>query len=333
MEPAASASLQCPICGAATLPHAVVCASCGVHLDHWRANQDRYREHTAAQREAQRRSAEADAQVLVRRQFAQNRRWFARLSVGALALIGLAALLVAVGAAVWTRQQQAQAERLARHYAQAGECQARHDFACAVSQLETIVREAPDYRDARAQLEQVRVEMRRAELEAALRQAENCLAQADYACAIAGFEKVLAEAPDFPGAADGLQTARQQADEARLAAAYKAALECAAQQDYQCAIAGLTTILTEQPLFATARQQLADIRLSLAQQYLSAGRYQMALDELDRLLAEDPGNAQAQTLVNTVFERWGQQAEADGDWLTAQWVKLLRSLRAGSRAP
>lgn len=113
----------------------------------------------------------------------------------------------------------------------------------------------------------------------------------------------------------------------QLALQYQSAVSCMRRSDYLCARDGLAALLQEEPTYPEAAPQLRDARYELAQQYLQAGQWQPALDELDTLLRDDPADVRALALTKDLFNRWYKDAVGRGDWVIALRVELQRKAR------
>lgn len=129
------------------------------------------------------------------------------------------------------------------------------------------------------------------------------------------------------------QAERSRARDARLAAEYARAVDCQEGRDYVCARDRFVALLGEQRGYADARERLHDVRLALARQYATAGRWQLAVAELDALLDESPTDQAALALLRDVYDRWLADATGRSDWWTAWKVGLQRDARFPPLAP
>jgi predicted Zn-dependent protease len=86
-------------------------------------------------------------------------------------------------------------------------------------------------------------------------------------------------------------------------------------------------LLKERPDYPGARDNLNLARYGLAQQYAKSGKWQEAVDELDALLKDIPGDTASLDLMKDVYDRWWQDAVSRGDILTAIRVGLQRDAR------
>lgn len=62
---------------------------------------------------------------------------------------------------------------------------------------------------------------------------------------------------------------------------------------------------------ATQREDAARINTDLGQQYLRQGKLEMAMEKLQRALSYDPGYADAHTVIAVLYERIGDEAQAE----------------------
>src|SRR5688572_11599921 len=58
----------------------------------------------------------------------------------------------------------------------------------------------------------------------------------------------------------------------------------------------------------TKKSNAADVNVSLAQNYLSQGKYEIALEKLQKALAFDPKSTSAHTVMAVLYERIGNDA-------------------------
>jgi tetratricopeptide (TPR) repeat protein len=113
----------------------------------------------------------------------------------------------------------------------------------------------------------------------------------------------------------------------RLALQYQSAIACVHRNDYLCARDGFAALLQEEPTYPEVARQLRDARYELAHQYLRAGQWQPALEQLNLLLRDDPTDEPTLALTKDLYDRWYQDAVGRGDWITAFGVDLQRKAR------
>lgn len=114
---------------------------------------------------------------------------------------------------------------------------------------------------------------------------------------------------------------------ARIDGLYQQALACSINQDYGCASNTLVQVLREEPAYPDAARRLHDARLGLARQQAQAGQWAAAVEQLDTLLAEQPGRADALALLRSTYDRWIDDSIGRGDLFTALRVRLQRQAR------
>lgn len=113
----------------------------------------------------------------------------------------------------------------------------------------------------------------------------------------------------------------------RLASDYLAAVACLQDQNFQCAVAGFSKLLEEEPDYPGAQAKLAESRLGFAYQLAAAGRWELAIDELEIVLKSDPANTAALVALREIYDRWIQDAIGRGDWVKVLRLRLQRNAR------
>jgi ribosomal protein L40E len=113
----------------------------------------------------------------------------------------------------------------------------------------------------------------------------------------------------------------------QLRAEYEAAMACLDHGDYLCARDNLLDVLSEEGSFPDARVKLKQARYGLAQQYARTGQWQAAVDELDALLGDSPGDSLALSLMKDVYDRWLADTLSRGDFLTAIMILIQSRTR------
>lgn len=111
----------------------------------------------------------------------------------------------------------------------------------------------------------------------------------------------------------------------RLARQYEKALICLSNEHYQCARDELLALLREDSKYPGARDNLAQARYGLAEQYARDGQWQAGVNELKAQLRESPDDSTASRKVQEMYDRWLADAINRGDW----WTVMRLRMRAG----
>jgi tetratricopeptide (TPR) repeat protein len=107
----------------------------------------------------------------------------------------------------------------------------------------------------------------------------------------------------------------------RLARQYESALACLSSGRYQCARDELVALLREDSRYPGARENLAQARYGLAEQYASSGRWQDGINELKAQLRESPDDTTAARMIQDMYDRWLADAIRRGDWWTVMRLR------------
>lgn len=108
----------------------------------------------------------------------------------------------------------------------------------------------------------------------------------------------------------------------RLARQYESALACLSSGRYQCARDELIALLREDSKYPGARENLAQARYGLAEQYARGGQWQDGIDELKAQLRESPDDTTAAWMIQDMYDRWLEDAIRRGDWWTATRLRM-----------
>lgn len=142
----------CPNCQALVPPRSVVCASCGVNLDQFRAALPGMRRAQDERVEIQERDLHVEH---AQRVAEENFRTREQSRQGLRMLLIVAALLTVIVAALsaWVVLAQRQHEaRLQAEYEAAASCLSAEDYLCARDRFQALIAEEEAFRDAREQL-------------------------------------------------------------------------------------------------------------------------------------------------------------------------------------
>ncbi|HEY8746311.1 MAG TPA: zinc ribbon domain-containing protein [Chloroflexota bacterium] len=112
-----------------------------------------------------------------------------------------------------------------------------------------------------------------------------------------------------------------------LASDYAAGMLCLSDTNFLCARDDFQALLLESPGYRDAADKLREARYGLARQYAAGGQWQKALDELNAVLNQKPGDAQALTQEHDVYNRWIADVSGHGDYLQALRLILQRDAR------
>lgn len=102
---------------------------------------------------------------------------------------------------------------------------------------------------------------------------------------------------------------------------------CLARGDAACARDAFGSIVAQDPTYPGARDGLESARRVYAEQLAQSGQFSQAVDELDAILRDDPGDRAASEQLRRAFDRWYDDAIGRGDVTTAFFVDRLRRAR------
>jgi tetratricopeptide (TPR) repeat protein len=305
--------LRCPSCGTLNQPRAMICISCGIHMQKFRDAQTRIQdvqEDAASDHLAQ---LTGDASQVLKTEKARIRQQF-KVQLWLLALGSVILLLIVVGIVSLTAfQVQQRRAALAADYAEASACLDAENYICARDGFVELLDESPDYDGAEPALRTARIGL-----------ARQYIALGEWRKALSEIDMLEAQTPGDPE----LLALRTEVYDAWNTQARS----CLDGADYLCARASFLELMHVAPGYQPAREGLHDARAGLVSQYVAEGEWHRALSEISVMLAETPGDAEALALSDGVYAAWTVEPDAcldaqDYQCARAGYIEILSDNR------